>query len=152
MRGRITSTLDYADLADADLVIEAITEDLGAEARDLARDRRHRQGRGVFATNTSSLPVIDQAAVDHAARPFLGLHFFNPAQVMELLEVDPARHHADEAFAAGMEFGQKLGKLTVDDPRQRPASSSTGCSCHTCSTGSAATRRASARSARSTPQ
>ena len=67
-----------------------------------------------FATNTSSLPVIDQAAATSRPTQFLGLHFFNPVQVMKLLEVIRGVTTSDEAFATGMAFGQKLGKLTVE--------------------------------------
>jgi 3-hydroxybutyryl-CoA dehydrogenase len=113
IRGRIEGTLDYADLADCDLVIEAITEDL---------DRKLEMWREVdgivkpdafFATNTSSLAVADQAAATDRAGRFLGLHFFNPAQVMPLLEVVRADGTGDAAYDLGFELGEKLGKTTV---------------------------------------
>jgi 3-hydroxybutyryl-CoA dehydrogenase len=67
-----------------------------------------------LATNTSSLPVIDQAAATSRPDRFLGLHFFNPVQVMKLLEVIRGVTTSDEAFGVGMEFGARLGKLTVE--------------------------------------
>ena len=114
VRARITPTLDYADLADADLVIEAITEDLGRKLEMWGEVDGIVKPEAFFATNTSSLPVIDQAAATSRPTQFLGLHFFNPVQVMKLLEVIRGVTTSDEAFAAGMEFGQKLGKLTVE--------------------------------------
>ena len=84
------------------------------QARDVARARRDRQARGAWlATNTSSLAVVDQAAVTSRPDRFLGLHFFNPAQVMPLVEVIRAVTTSDEAFQAGLDFGAKLGKQTV---------------------------------------
>ena len=66
-----------------------------------------------LATNTSSLAVVDQAAATSRPDRFLGLHFFNPAQVMPLVEVIRAVTTSDEAFQAGLDFGAKLGKQTV---------------------------------------
>src|SRR5947208_11528 len=66
-----------------------------------------------FATNTSSLSVAEQAAATERPERFLGLHFFNPAQVMPLLEVVRTDATSDEAYALGFEVGQALGKTTV---------------------------------------
>ena len=113
-RGRITPTLEYGDLADSDLVIEAITEDLPRKLEMWGEVDGLVKPDAFLATNTSSLPVIDQAAVTSRPDRFLGLHFFNPVQVMKLLEVIRGVTTSDEAFAVGMAFGQKLGKLTVE--------------------------------------
>jgi 3-hydroxybutyryl-CoA dehydrogenase len=67
----------------------------------------------VLATNTSSLSVIDQAASTKRPNRFIGLHFFNPPQVMPLLEVVQTVTTDEESLATGFEFGEKLGKLTV---------------------------------------
>src|SRR4051794_21059043 len=114
VRARITPTLDYGDLAESDLVIEAITEDLPRKLEMWREVDALVKPEAFFATNTSSLPVIDQAAVTSRPTQFLGLHFFNPVQVMKLLEVIRGVTTSDEAFAAGMAFGDKLGKLTVE--------------------------------------
>jgi 3-hydroxybutyryl-CoA dehydrogenase len=113
VRARIAPTLDYADLADCDLVIEAITEDLDrklemwGEVDGLVKD-------GAFlATNTSSLSVATQADATKRPDRMIGLHFFNPPQVMPLLEVVRAEGSGDEAVALGFEIGEKLGKTTV---------------------------------------
>jgi len=113
VRGRIQGTTDYGALADCDLVIEAITEDLGLKLemwREL--DGIVKDG-AVLATNTSSLSVIDQAASTKRPDRFIGLHFFNPAQVMPLLEVIQTVTTDEESLKTGFEYGEKLGKLTV---------------------------------------
>ena len=114
VRGRITPALEYGDLADSDLVIEAITEDLLRKLEMWGEVDGLVKPDAFLATNTSSLPVIDQAAATSRPDRFLGLHFFNPVQVMKLLEVIRGVTTSDEAFAVGMAFGQKLGKLTVE--------------------------------------
>jgi 3-hydroxybutyryl-CoA dehydrogenase len=112
--GRITPTLDLADFADADLVIEAITEDLGSKVelwKEL--DGIVKNENAVFATNTSSLAVVDQAVATARPHRFIGLHFFNPAQVMPLLEVVRTVTTDDDAFQTGLDFGHKVNKTVV---------------------------------------
>jgi 3-hydroxybutyryl-CoA dehydrogenase len=113
VRGRITPTLEYSDLADCDLVVEAITEDLGMKLEMWKEVDQVVKDGATFATNTSSLAVADQAAVTKRADRFLGLHFFNPAQVMPLLEVVRADGTSEETLKLGFELGEKLGKTTV---------------------------------------
>jgi 3-hydroxybutyryl-CoA dehydrogenase len=113
VRGRIHGTLDYGDFADCDLVVEAITEDLGAKL-DMWRELDGIVKDGaVLATNTSSLSVIDQAASTKRPERFIGLHFFNPPQVMPLLEVVQTVTTDEESLATGFEFGKRLEKQTV---------------------------------------
>jgi 3-hydroxybutyryl-CoA dehydrogenase len=113
VRGRIHGTLDYGDFADCDLVVEAITEDLQMKL-DMWRELDGIVKDGaVLATNTSSLSVIDQAVATERPNRFVGLHFFNPPQVMPLLEVVQTVTTDEEALKTGFEFGEKLGKLTV---------------------------------------
>lgn len=113
IRGRITPTLDYADLADCDLVIEAITEDLEAKLAMWREVDAIVKPEAYFATNTSSLAVAAQAEVTGRPEKFLGLHFFNPAQVMPLLEVVRAQQTAAAAADLGFALGEELGKTTV---------------------------------------
>src|SRR3954454_14900936 len=110
---RIKPVLGYDDFADCDLVIEAITEDLDGK-REMWRtlDETVKQ-ESLFATNTSSLGVIDQAAVTKRPEQFLGLHFFNPAQVMPLLEVVQSISTSSGALEEGFEFGRSLNKTVV---------------------------------------
>jgi len=113
IRGRIQGTLDYAELADCQLVIEAITEDLPSKLQMWREVDGIANPDAVFATNTSSLAVIDQAAATGRPERFLGLHFFNPAQVMKLVEVVRCITTSDEAFETGRQFTDRLGKLGV---------------------------------------
>src|SRR5437763_2594590 len=113
VRARINGTLDYGDFADCDLVIEAITENLPQKLemwREL--DGIVKDG-AVLATNTSSLSVIDQAASTRRPERFIGLHFFNPPQLMPLLEVVQTVTTDEESLATGFEFGKRLEKQTV---------------------------------------
>jgi 3-hydroxybutyryl-CoA dehydrogenase len=113
VRGRIQGTTDYSDLADCDLVIEAITESLPLKLEMWREVDAIVKPEAVFATNTSSLAVIDQAAATSRPERFIGLHYFNPAQVMKLVEVIRAVTTSDEAFDTGLAFAQSLNKLAI---------------------------------------
>ena len=113
IRARLLTTTDYSDLADCDLVIEAITESLDAKLELWRELDSIVKPEATFATNTSSLSVADQAAVTSRPNRFLGLHFFNPAQVMPLLEVVRAADTDDATAELGMSLGDRLGKTTV---------------------------------------
>ncbi len=111
--GRINGTLDYGELAGCDLVIEAIDEDLDRKLEMWGEVDKSVKDGAVFATNTSSLPVAAQAEKTKRPESFLGLHFFNPPQVMPLLEVVKAEQTSDQAYELGFEVGRQLGKTTV---------------------------------------
>ena len=113
VRGRINETTDYGELADCDLVIEAMTENLDAKLEMWREVDAIVKDEAIFATNTSSLPVIDQAAATKRPDRFLGLHYFNPAQVMKLVEVARAVTTSEETFEAGVAFAESQGKLGV---------------------------------------
>jgi 3-hydroxybutyryl-CoA dehydrogenase len=113
VRGRIHGTTAYGDLADCDLVIEAITENLGLKLEMWKEVDRIVKADAVFATNTSSLSVIDQAASTGRPGQFVGLHYFNPAQVMKLVEVVRCVTTSDAAFEVGLEFAKSEGKLAI---------------------------------------
>jgi 3-hydroxybutyryl-CoA dehydrogenase len=113
VRARIQGTTSYSDLAGCDLVIEAITEDLALKLEMWKEVDGIVEADALFATNTSSLSVIDQAASTSRADKFLGLHFFNPAQVMKLVEVVRGITTSDETFEAGISFTKSLGKLGI---------------------------------------
>ena len=113
VRERIEGTLDYADLADCDLVIEAIDEDLDKKLEMWGEVDGIVKDDAFLATNTSSLPVAAQAEATKRPERFLGLHFFNPPQVMPLLEVVRAEATADDAYDLGFSVGDELGKTTV---------------------------------------
>jgi 3-hydroxybutyryl-CoA dehydrogenase len=113
VRARITGTLEYGDLADCDLAIEAIVEDLDAKLEMWREVDGVVKKDAFFATNTSSLPVVNQAVATSRPERFLGMHFFNPAQVMPLLEVVQTVTTGDEALRTGFEVGERLGKTCV---------------------------------------
>jgi 3-hydroxybutyryl-CoA dehydrogenase len=113
VRGRIDGTTDYGALAGCDLVIEAITENLALKLEMWKEVDAIVKPEAVFATNTSSLSVIDQAATTSRPGQFVGLHYFNPAQVMKLVEVVRCVTTTDEAFDTALEFARSEGKLAI---------------------------------------
>ena len=113
VRARIQGTTDYADLADCDLVIEAITESLDLKLAMWKEVDALAKPEAIFATNTSSLAVIAQAAATSRPERFLGIHYFNPAQIMKLVEVVRAVTTSDEAYAAGVAFAESQDKLAI---------------------------------------
>jgi 3-hydroxybutyryl-CoA dehydrogenase len=113
VRARIHGTVSYSDLADCDLVIEAITESLPLKLEMWKEVDQIVKPEAVFATNTSSLAVIDQAACTSRPSQFAGLHYFNPAQVMKLVEVVRCVTTSDEAFETALEFARSEGKLAI---------------------------------------
>ncbi len=113
VRGRIEGTTDYGALADCDLVIEAITESLPLKLEMWRELDGIVKADAVFATNTSSLSVIDQAAATGRPGQFVGLHYFNPAQVMKLVEVVRCVTSTDAAFETALEFAKSEGKLAI---------------------------------------
>ena len=113
VRGRIHGTVHYHELADCDFVIEAITENLEQKLEMWEIVDATVKPEAIFATNTSSLAVIDQAAATTRPERFVGLHYFNPAQVMKLAEVIRAVTTTDEAFEIARAFAESQGKLAI---------------------------------------
>jgi 3-hydroxybutyryl-CoA dehydrogenase len=113
VRARIEGTVDYRDLGDCDLVIEAITESLELKLEMWREVDEIVKPEAVFATNTSSLAVIDQAAVTGRPSQFVGLHYFNPAQVMKLVEVVRCVTSSDAAFETALQFARSEEKLAI---------------------------------------
>ncbi|AEH11107.1 MULTISPECIES: 3-hydroxyacyl-CoA dehydrogenase family protein [Protofrankia] len=110
---RVRGSTDLAALAGCDLVIEAIVEDLAVKrALFAALDAVVRPG-AVLATTTSSLPVIECAAATARPRDVVGMHWFNPAQVMRLVEIVPTVLTADDVTATAFEVARAVGKHPV---------------------------------------
>ncbi len=111
--GRLSLTTALGDLAGCDLVIEAIVEELDAKRELFAELGRIVGEEAVLATNTSALPVTEIGAA--AARPerVVGMHFFNPAPVLPLVEIVRTAHTADGAFRAAYAFAERLGKQPI---------------------------------------
>ncbi len=115
--GRIRFTTELADLADRDLVIEAIVEDMDAKNELFSALDELCGADTIFASNTSSLPITDMAAGTGRPDRVVGLHFFNPVPVMKLVEVVRTIATSDEAFDAAFAFAAALGKdpITAKD-------------------------------------
>ncbi len=112
-RGRLQASLDWALVAEADLVIEAVFEDLGVKQEVFRRlDRLARPG-AVLATNTSYLDLDAIASVTARPQDVIGLHFFSPANVMRLLEIVRSAHIAPDVLATGLEVAKRLNKQVV---------------------------------------
>lgn len=112
----LSGTADVADLAPADVVIEAIVEDLDAKRRMFdAVDAVVSEG-ALIASNTSSLCITEMAAATKRPDRFLGLHFFSPVPVMKLVEVIRGLSTSDETWRRGTAFAKSLGKQPVTAP------------------------------------
>ncbi len=112
-RGRIRGTTSLADFADRDLVIEAVIEVMVAKKEVWTELDRVCGPNTVFASNTSSLTIIEMAATTKRPDRFAGLHFFNPPVVMQLVEIVRALTTSDATVSALREFVTKLGKEPV---------------------------------------
>ena len=111
---RVSGTTELTDFAEVDLVVEAVVEDLEVKRDLFARlDAVCRPGV-VLATTTSSLPVIDLAAVTTRPQDVVGLHFFNPAAVMKLVEVVRTVATSDEVVATAVAVCRTIGKHSVE--------------------------------------
>jgi 3-hydroxybutyryl-CoA dehydrogenase len=110
---RLSLTTDLADFADCDLVIEAIVEDLAPKQELFAELERISRPDAVLATNTSALSVTEIAAATSTPERVVGMHFFNPAPLMPLVEIIRAELTADDAFETAYAFGEKLGKHPI---------------------------------------
>ena len=109
----LTSTLDYAAIADADLVIEAVYEDIAVKEQVFKKlDEVVKQG-AILASNTSTLDVDKIAAFTKRPQDVVGLHFFSPANVMRLLEVVRGKDTAKDVMATVMNVAKKIKKVAV---------------------------------------
>ena len=112
----LSGTTRASDLADADLVIEAIVEDLDVKRRMFAELDDVVRPETVFASNTSSLCITELASATRRPDRFMGLHFFSPVPVMKLVEVIRGLATSTETFQRGFAFAQSLGKDAVTAP------------------------------------
>jgi len=110
---RIHTSTDYASLADAQLVIEAATENLDLKLRLLQQIAGVVSADCVIASNTSSLSITQLAASVNAPERFIGLHFFNPVPMMGLIEVIRGLQTSDATHALAMDLAQRLGKTAI---------------------------------------
>ncbi len=111
--GRIQGTVQFDDLADCDLVVEAIIEDLEIKKTLFAKLGETCKPETIFASNTSSFSVGDMGKASGRPERMVGLHFFNPVQLMKLVEVVKTAETSDEVFASAKAFGEATGKVPV---------------------------------------
>ncbi len=110
---RIHGSIRQQDLADCDLVIEAIVENLEAKNRLFKNLDGICKQSAIFASNTSSFPIGEMGQASGRPDRMVGLHFFNPVQLMKLVEVVRAEQTSEESFAAARAFGESVGKVPV---------------------------------------
>lgn len=109
----ISSTTDLAQLADCDLVFEAVPEKLELKRQTFAALDEVLKAEAILATNTSSLPVIDMAVATNRPERVVGFHFFNPATVMKLVELVHTVATDEEVIESAKQFAEGLGKAAV---------------------------------------
>src|SRR5438067_1698763 len=112
--GRLTLTTELADLADCDLVIEAVLEELELKRQTFAELDRLIRPDAVLATNTSALSVAEIAEATERPERVVGMHFFNPAPVLPLVEIVRAPKSSDVAVRAAYDWAAGAGKQPVN--------------------------------------
>lgn len=112
--GRVTAVSELSALADCDLVIESVVEDLAIKTALFAELDGIVKPGAILATNTSTLPVIQMAVSTQRPDRVCGVHFFNPAPAMKLVEIIRPRTATDETIAAATEFAASCGKNPVE--------------------------------------
>jgi len=112
-QSHLKGTLNMQDLADCDIVIEAIIENVAEKRRTYEQLGSIVKKDAIFATNTSSISVTELMTATKRPERFIGLHFFNPVPMMKLVEVVKTIATAPEVYEDAVEFGTKLGKVPV---------------------------------------
>jgi 3-hydroxybutyryl-CoA dehydrogenase len=110
---RLRTTTDVADVAEADLVIEAIVEDLDAKRELFAELDRICAPDAILATNTSAISVSEIASATERPERVVGMHFFNPAPLLPLVEIVRAKHTSDDVVDAAHAWAERAGKTPV---------------------------------------
>lgn len=115
VRARISTTLDQGELAaGADVIIEAVIENMGLKKTMYAELDKKAAQHTVFATNTSGLSITEIASVTSRPEKFIGMHFFNPVPVMKLVEIIRGFATSDETVSIIKELAGKLGKTGIE--------------------------------------
>jgi len=110
---RVTPSASYEDLADCDLVIEAVFEDRKIKAQVTQETEAAVPEQCVFASNTSALPITELAEASSRPQNFIGMHFFSPAEKMPLVEIICGEQTSDEALAKAFDLTLQLGKTPI---------------------------------------
>jgi 3-hydroxybutyryl-CoA dehydrogenase len=113
IESRITPTADLKDLADCDLIIESVVEDLPTKLALFKELDAVAKPNAILATNTSTLPVVEMAVATNRPSQVCGIHFFNPATAMSLVEVVAPVTAANETLDTATQFAVKCGKDAV---------------------------------------
>ena len=115
IRGRLSGTTSFGDLADCDIIIEAIIENLDEKRSTYRQLDEICKPETIFASNTSSLSITEMMTATSAERQrrFIGMHFFNPVPLMKLVEVVKTILTDGDVYEQAVEFGKKLGKVPV---------------------------------------
>lgn len=115
IRDRLSGTTSFEDLADCDIIIEAIIENLDEKRKTFAELDRICGPDTIFASNTSSISITAMmtATSNQRQQRFIGLHFFNPVPIMKLVEVVRTILTDEAIYEQGIEFGKRLGKVPV---------------------------------------
>jgi 3-hydroxybutyryl-CoA dehydrogenase len=113
VRGRIKGITSRDGLADCDIIIEAIIENVEEKKRTFSALDSIVKKDAIFSSNTSSISITEVAAATKRPEKFVGLHFFNPVPLMKLVEVVRTIATSDQAFEAAFKFGESLGKVPV---------------------------------------
>ena len=111
--GLITPVDSYDGFASCEMVIEAVYEDASVKAGVLGAVEKHLSENAVIASNTSTIPITGMASVLERPWNFCGIHFFNPAPVMKLVEIVRALLTSDETIARAVELSERIGKTKV---------------------------------------
>lgn len=116
---QITATTDYAALQGCDLIVEAVFEDPKVKAEVTAKAEAAMLDTGIFATNTSTLPITMLAKASSRAEQFIGIHFFSPVDKMALVEIIKGKQTGDVAVAKALDFVRQIRKtpIVVNDER-----------------------------------
>jgi 3-hydroxybutyryl-CoA dehydrogenase len=110
---RMRGTTQLADLADCDLIIEAVVEDIAVKNEMFAQLDRECPAHTIFASNTSSLTIVEMAAATSRPDRVVGLHFFNPVPLMKLVEVVKSVTTSEATFQRAWAFAESLGKIPI---------------------------------------
>jgi len=110
---RIQPTSEYADLEGADLIVEAVFENLELKAMVTAQAERHLAAGGVFATNTSTLPIAKLAEAAMNPSNFIGIHFFSPVDKMPLVEIICGQQTSEASLAKAFDYARQIGKTAI---------------------------------------
>jgi len=113
MKDRLFKTVSLEDMRDADMVIEAVVEDMKVKQDIWKKLEGICRPDAVFATNTSALPITEMASVLKDQGRFIGLHFFNPAERMQLLEIICGKETSDQTLATSVAFARDIKKIPI---------------------------------------